>query len=292
MVFFVFISVNAFADPAKLLFSEINKNKLQVIEMKMDGSDKKVIYEDNDVGKSGPFPIAFKDELLLFQSETSFIYDLKKKEITKLDCSENCYVIGFFKTKPYIVLETGSSNEDSQVVIYDYNAKTKVKEYPDRYAPRIACADDTVFSQKYRKILPDDSQTNKGITGYIDLYRVISDSGKEELVRTIELTGNVRYDVKEISAFSKELYAYRVYDEHEYRYYVYDGKEERPFYNAGHGYYLDHKPREQYALKFSADGKYAAYAERPWNELTCIFRSHSAADSMNIRPPIPVAFGH
>jgi len=26
--------------------------------------------------------------------------------------------------------------------------------------------------------------------------------------------------------------------------------------------------------------------------IACIFRSHSAADSMNIRPPIPVAFGH
>ena len=25
---------------------------------------------------------------------------------------------------------------------------------------------------------------------------------------------------------------------------------------------------------------------------SCIFQSHSATDSMNIRPPIPVAFGH
>lgn len=165
MVFFVFISVNAFADPAKLLFSEINKNKLQVIEMKMDGSDKKVIYEDNDVGKSGPFPIAFKDELLLFQSETSFIYDLKKKEITKLDCSENCYVIGFFKAKPYVVLETGPSNENSKVVIYDYNAKTMVREYPDRYAPRIASADDTIFFQKYREVSQDEIQSHEGAPG-------------------------------------------------------------------------------------------------------------------------------
>jgi hypothetical protein len=165
MVFFMLISVNAFAGPAKLLFADINKIKLQVIEMKIDGSNKKILYENDNIVEKGPFPIACKNELLLFQSETSFLYDLKKKEMTKLDCSENCYVIGFFKAKPYVVLETGPSNENSKVVIYDYNAKTMVREYPDRYAPRIASADDTIFFQKYREVSQDEIQSHEGAPG-------------------------------------------------------------------------------------------------------------------------------
>ena len=102
------------------------------------------------------------------------------------------------------------------------------------------------------------------------IYKFQPDSKIEELVTTVILSEYGKYDLTEVSGFDCSKYFYRVYDEHEYRYYSDWTGEEKEFYSGNHGHFSDGMNKEQYDLCFSPDGKYAALAERNWNELTYI----------------------
>jgi hypothetical protein len=86
---------------------------------------------------------------------------------------------------------------------------------------------------------------------------------------TIKMDDFYKYDVDEIVALSDSFYCYRIYNEHEYRYYYLENSVENMFYPLPDSLEIDiHEWKEQFGLVFSKDGKYAAYTERNWNELT------------------------
>jgi hypothetical protein len=106
---------------------------------------------------------------------------------------------------------------------------------------------------------------------HVDVMRFAG--GAERRLKRIELSSFGRGDVTEVVALGGDDFLYRVSDEHERRYYL---ANDEPYYPGEEGHWLDVKAggyhggqsKEQHDLALSANGAWAAFAERNWNELT------------------------
>ena len=106
--------------------------------------------------------------------------------------------------------------------------------------------------------------SNGGGPPYIDIMHW-SGSGVTQLKRVELSPEGGPYDVTSVVPLPGGSYAYRQYDEHEYRYF---DASDSAYYPGGGHFRNGHESKEQYDLTISDDGRWAAYAERNWNELT------------------------
>lgn len=108
-----------------------------------------------------------------------------------------------------------------------------------------------------------------GDSSYSDIYRLYQ--GETKHVSRILTDALWNGGLTDLAALDHEHFFYRVTEEHEARWLNADGT---PFFSGGVGHYATdgaiHQNKEQFDLSFSTNRRFAAFAERNWNELTYI----------------------
>jgi hypothetical protein len=255
-------SVLVAQNDSPLLIGHLHDEKIDIIEYSIDGSISE-IYTDGDRNR---IPEYYKDGLILIQSPGLSILNLKSNSFFEIgEKSELHFVGGFFKTKPWFFYSRMiTENSMPETVIYDYKLN-KIFKVIDGFYPDLSIKDDNLFFMQ-----AEIDSTGNETKYFRDILRYDPKLDSIVFVTRHELSEYSKYDITEVKSISSNKYYYRVYDEHEYRYYLDYRGEEQAFYSGGHGHYIDGLNKEQYDLCFSSDGRYAAFTERNWNEITYI----------------------
>lgn len=240
---------------------QINDKTVEIVEL--DNENKPtVIYSSPNLDT---LPVCSKGEYVFFNSIGLSIGNLKEKTFINLNETGSYFVGGFFKNKS-LVYYNRQQNEESEleIVLYNYEKK-EIEKVLVGFHPSLSIKDDFLYFMRA------EIDTSKAEIEYLrHIYKYSSQTDEVSLVTTLVLSEHGKYDITDVVAVSENEYYYRVYDEHEYRYYSDWTGEEKMFYSGGHGHFLDANNKEQYDLCFSSDMKFAAFAERNWNELTYI----------------------
>jgi len=250
-----------------ILMEEVRGDDGHVFTMRLDGTRIGEVYTD-----TGGHPFALDLEHHRAYGRRGLI-DLATGAVKPIHASRPLSVVSFVPGRNWVVgiIPRRSENDTARVrvVILDLEADTVVANVLGE-APR-AASDGTIF---YVAIVDGDSsgpEAREGSLGHADVMRWRNGT-IDRLVRVELSQEEGPYAVTEVVPITKDLFVYRIYDEHEYRYYGADGvsffaEDGRSFtweHNGfGHG---GHK--EQFNLTFSADQRYGAFTERNWGELT------------------------
>lgn len=161
-------------------------------------------------------------------------------------------------------------NEEAEIVDGVVVDTTTGQEVARTTGMRHASAPDGAFF-----FLKNGPRGSNGLAPHADVYRLFEGNLKHVLRISTPTEGNV-FTVIDLGARSHALPVYSVHEMHEERYLWPDGK---PFCSGGKGHLLrladgsigmGGTSKEQNGLTFSSDGRYAAFTERNWNELTYV----------------------
>lgn len=262
VILIIIIAAGLQAAPKERLFIvEITGNNQKIVESDGYGSDKILFSTD----KLDYLPLCIKDSLVLFGGKGCFIYDLSANNTIQIDGDTDFVETGGFFRASDIAFYMKFNPVDSLYYIYlfDYIQNKQVAKF-EGYNPSLAVKDDVLFYLRAENMETDSN------TMYYRHICKFTPGGKISLLKTIELDEYYRLDVVEVIGYSGDKYHYNIYDEHEYRYYSDYKGGDKDFYSGKKGTRYDGNHKEQFSLKFSSDGKYAAFEERNWNELTYI----------------------
>jgi hypothetical protein len=177
------------------------------------------------------------------------------EEEVELRDSERCVPDTFVTNRAWVAgtcSKTGkwTGEPSDRLVIWDQKSGQRLNEMQG-YGDAAAVADDTVYFLR-----------NAG-NARVEVRRFVP-TKSESTVASIRLSDESPgpYAIEGLVAWDATTFTYLVYDEHERRYYL-PGR--KPFFP---GKVYPPIPREQSGLTFSKDGRFAAYTERRWNELT------------------------
>lgn len=253
-------SVNAIQND-RLILVEIKGNTQKIIESDGNGNDKLLYSADN----LDYLPLSTKDSLVFFGGKGCLIYDLSTKNFINIDIDTDFVEMGGFFKSAEIVFYMKFNPADSlyYIYLYDYTRKKQVAKF-EGYNPSLSVIDDILYYMR-----AESKATDSNFIYYRHIYKSTPD-GNKSLLKTLELEDYFRLDVVEVVGYSRDKYYYNIYDEHEYRYYSDFKGEDKDFYSGKKGTRYDGEHKEQFNMKFSSDGKYAAFEERNWNELTYI----------------------
>jgi hypothetical protein len=229
------------AGPQTILVDELEGERARVVETRLSGERVWTLLELGEparpaidlLGRRAFGPEGFTD--------------LRRGETRSIPGANELVAPAFVGTQPWVVGELrsppGSDAPQPRIRVLDYISGQTITTFAG-YSPSVAPDDSILFLQ------PSES--------HVDIMRW--NGGDPALVKRIEISENGPYGVPDIVAVSRDRYAYRIYDEHEYRYYDHN---DAPFFaGSGDSY------KEQFDLVVSADGRRAAFTERNWNELT------------------------
>ena len=234
------------------------KGKIEIIEFGEQNTES-VIYSST---QTDVFPVCSKENIIFFNSPGLSVYNLKTKVFSSLNEKSFWFQVGgFFKSSDWIFYSRMVKKESKpEIVIYNYKQKKEVKIL-DGVLPNISIMGNSLF------YMNADNNVYDSVGFYMYILKYSVEANRSIKMDSIELNEG-KVNITEIISRSDSEYYYRVYDEHEYRYYYNDKGEEKMFFNGGKAYFINGESKEQYHLTFSSDGKYAAFSERNWNELT------------------------
>jgi hypothetical protein len=228
--------------------------KTRVLDVLPNGKQRAVLYElPGDEIEGITIDREGRRIALRRKSEAQIIlYDTVTKQSTKLLGSGGAQPGRFFKKrKALLIVRRVDPDTPGKFGIYDLDQQRIVREFEGSTAD-ISVLDDSVFVARR----PSASQ--------LDVYRYLPEADELRKVKGLALDDFEQGDVNEVIGLSRDTFVFRASGEHEHRYYADDGE---PFFK-GQGPRAGCCYQEQYSLTFSDDGRFAAYAERDWGELT------------------------